>query len=71
MATVSRATVEHKITPTLSLAGPEVSGQNLSPNALNPSTRTFTSATSPPATQYYAEDITLSGSGAGSRKICK
>ena len=59
MATVSRAILEHKLLPTLTLARPEDSAQNLVPNALNPATRSFTSSSDPPATQYFCKKITL------------
>lgn len=60
MATMSRATLDHKISASLSLVGPEVSGQTLTPSALNPAVKTFKSSTTPPVTLYYAAEITFS-----------
>lgn len=69
MATLTRATTQLKINPTLTLEGPEVLGQSLSPSELNPADTTYSPTTTPPASQYYAEEITLSGSGASDETI--
>ena len=59
MATVSRALFEHSIRPSLSLEKAQTDGQILTPNQFNPDPQSFTSATTVPATQYYAKRITL------------
>lgn len=69
MATISRATFETKVNATLSLEGPEVSSQALTPSVFNPATQSFTSTSTPPGTQYYAEEITFPSSGSQTQTI--
>jgi len=61
MASLSRATVSQQWNTSLSLVGPEVSGQKMSPNALNPSISTYTPTSTVPVTQYLAEEVTIAG----------
>jgi hypothetical protein len=69
MSTISRAPVKTYINATLSLEGPEVEGQTLTPSQLNAAEVVFTPTSTPPGLHYLVEEILLPSSGAQSQTI--
>lgn len=58
MSTLTKLVSTSSWNGTLTLAGPEVAAQTLSPTALNPAAVTYTATSTPPVALYFAEQYT-------------
>ncbi len=62
MAYLTRAVSSLTIKPTMTLRNDATSGATVGPIALNPADKTYTPTSSPPGSEYAADDVTLVGS---------